>query len=226
MKYLSVILILLTISISCKKDDEQRFAEMVKVQKRNDSILQEISNNWKFDIPAPQPKVQQHIAGWNEWQQFSSEIEQKPTGTLTAYRQKAESLINKIAQVKITVPPFFNKPQVLSRISVLDTKAKSLYTYMALEVVQCEKITTIIKEITAETTSLQNQFDELIRISEVPKERGEAEMLRARDTTRMANPDNAPEPVNVTNLSIAPNTGVNTNNTENKDKNEKIIQVN
>lgn len=169
-------------------------AATLKAEQQNDSILKTISNNWNFDVAKPTPKVQQQLEGWSAWQQYSTELEQKPTGTLTAYRQKAENLINKIAQIKLTIPSDFNKPQVRSRIAVLDTKAKSLHTYIALEVVKCEKITKFITEMTQETNALQSQFDEIIRISEVPRERGEAEMLRARDTTRMANPDNIPMP--------------------------------
>ena len=65
---------------------------------------------------------------------------------------------------------------------------------MHLDIIQCDKILPLIDEITKETTALQDQYDEIIRISEIPKEMGEEEMLRARDTTRMADPDNIPKP--------------------------------
>ena len=45
---------------------------------------------------------------------------------------------------------------------------------------------TLIGEITAEVTSIQNQMNEIIVKSEIPKEEGEAIMLQALDTARHA----------------------------------------
>ncbi|KAF2515453.1 hypothetical protein E0W68_13025 [Flavobacterium salilacus subsp. salilacus] len=180
--------------ISCEDDEKQRIAETRKAEQRNDSILKVVSSNWKFDVPPPTQKVKERIKDWNEWERFMHELSQKPTGTLTAYRQKAENLINKVTEVQTTIPPLFNKPQVRGRLAVLDTKVKSLYTYITLDIVQCDKVLPLIDEITEETIALQKQFDEIVRISEIPKEMGEEEMLRARDTARMANPENIPQP--------------------------------
>ena len=179
--------------LSCQDDEKQRLAEAKKTEQHNDSILKVISSNWKFDIPPATPKVREHINEWNEWERYLQELMQKPTGTLTAYRQKAENLINKITEVENTVPPYFNKPQVRTRLAVLDTKIKSLYTFINLDIVQCDKVLPLIKEITKETDALQKQLDEIIRINDIPKEIGEEEMLRALDTTRMANPENIPQ---------------------------------
>ena len=44
--------------------------------------------------------------------------------------------------------------------------------------------------------NLQNQFEEIVRKSEIPKEIGEEQMLRALDTSRMANPDIMPDVLN------------------------------
>ncbi len=180
--------------LSCQDDEKQRLAEAKKTEQRNDSILKVVGSNWHFDVPPPTKKVKDQIDDWSQWQQFTNELSQKPTGTLTAYKQKAENLINKVAEVKTTIPPLFDEPQVRGRLTVLDTKIKSLYTYMTLDVVQCDKVLLLIGEITEETVALHKQFDEIIHISEIPKEIGEEQMLRARDTTRMANPDNIPQP--------------------------------
>jgi hypothetical protein len=195
MKYHFYILTALCIVLySCKDDEAGQLAATRRIELKNDSILKVVSSNWKFDVPPLSAKVREHINNWNEWEQLSAEMEQRPTGTITAYRQKAENIINKIQQVKTTIPPFFNKPQLRSRISVLDTKAKALYTYIALDVVQCDKVIALIKDMAKETADIQKQMDEMIRFSEVPKEAGEAEMLRARDTTRLANPDVMAQP--------------------------------
>lgn len=196
MKYLKLIMLCCfsAVLFSCKDDDAQRRAETIRTEKQNDSILKVISENWRFNVPPVTDKVAAQLSGWNEWQQFSSELMQKPTGSLTAYRQKAKNLVVKTEQLKTNIPGFFDKPQVRSRISVLDTKVKSLYTYINVAVIPDKKVVALIKEITHETTSLQNQMNELIIISEIPKEAGEEEMLKALDTVRMANPDLQPQP--------------------------------
>lgn len=195
MKYFKIALLCcLSIAIVSCEDEEKRQAETIKAARQNDSILKIISSNWKFSIPAPTPKVQQRISTWNEWTQFKSELMQKPTGGIAAYRQKTKNLVNKADQLRNNIPLMFDKPQVRSRLGVLITKTKQLYTFLNLQVIQDVKVLSLLGEITNETISVQNQLDEIIRISEIPKEMGEEEMLRALDTVRMANPDRMPQP--------------------------------
>jgi len=179
---------------SCKDDDTKRQAETIKTAKLNDSILKVIRENWKFNIPPLNPKVEERLSGWSEWQQFNDELAQKPVGSLNAYREKTKTLVTKTELLKTGLPLFFDKPQVRSRISVLDTRMKSLYTYISLDMIPDKKVVQLIGEITHEVTSLQNQMNELIILNEVPKEMGEDEMLKAMDTVRMANPDMMPQP--------------------------------
>ncbi len=196
MKYLNIVLALFLSAalLSCEDEDKQRRAETIKAAKMNDSILKIISSNWKFNVPSPSAKVQQRISTWNEWHQFKAELMQKPTGGIAAYKQKTKNLVNKVDQLKNNIPAMFNKPQVRSRLGVLITKIKQLYTFLNLEVVQDKKVLQYIGEITHETAAVQVQLDEIIRLSEIPKEVGEDEMLRALDTARMANPDRQVQP--------------------------------
>ena len=192
MKYFKIVLFLslsLTL-LSCEDDEKQRIAETQRTQKQNDSILKVISAHWKFDVPAPTAGVAQRISTWNEWEQFNNELRQKPTGNaINAYLQKTKTLVTKADLLKNNIPVFFDKPQVRARMGVLITKIKSLYTYINIETIPDKKVITLITEVTHEMTALQNQFDEIVRISEIPKEQGEQEMLKALDTVRMANPD-------------------------------------
>jgi len=197
MKYFKFVVLfgLCTALFSCQDDSEKRIAETLKTLKQNDAILKIINDNWKFNVPAPTPKVAERIAVWSEWQQFSTELRQKPTGTINAYLQKSKTLVNKADALKNNLPPFFDKPQVRSRIGVLITKIKSLYTFISIENIPAQKVVTIIGEINHEVDALQNQLDEIIRLSEIPLEEGEMEMLqRARDTVRLANPGSIPVP--------------------------------
>lgn len=212
MKYLNMLLLLcLGFGIlSCEDEDRQRRAETERTIKQNDSILKVISSNWKFAIPPATEKVEARINRWNEWKQFKNELAQKPTGGIIAYRQKTKNLVNKADQLRKNIPPMFNKPQVQSRLGVLITKIKSLYTYLNIAVIPDKKVIALIGEVTSETIAVQNQMDEIIRLSEVPKEFGEEEMLRALDTTRMANPDRYSQPATATPQATGPQPGVKT----------------
>lgn len=196
MKYLKItILFCLSIALfSCADDNKQLQAENLKARKQNDSILKIINNNWKFDIPHTSPKVEAQIGSWNEWHQFKSELADKPRPSIEGYRQKVKILADKADLLRNNIPPFFDKPHLRGRISVLITKVKSLYTYINISVIPDKKIISLVREITNEMISIQNQMNETVRISEIPKEMGEEEMLKALDTVRHANPDKVQQP--------------------------------
>lgn len=191
MRYTSFIILcfISAVFISCQDDEKARQAEVLRAQKHNDSILKIISTNWKFNIPAPNVKVQQQLINWAEWQQFKDELAQKPSGSLGTYKQQVKELAERAEALRNNIPPVFDKPQVRSRIGVLITKVRSLYTYLNLNVVQDKKVVSLINEVTRETISLQSQFDEIVRRGEIRREAGEEEMLRALDTIRRANPE-------------------------------------
>jgi len=179
---------------SCQEDGLTKAAEIKRISKQNDSILNVISSNWKFNVPAPTPKVAQRISTWQEWQLFNNELQQKPKGTIEDYRKKAKTLVTRADVLRSSIPGFFEKPQVKSRISVLNTKVRMLYTFISVETIPVKKVLALIDDVTHETDQLQKQFDEMVRFSEIPKEQGEDEMLRALDTVRMANPDMMAQP--------------------------------
>ena len=207
MRYFKILaMCFLCLAFSCKDDERLRIIETQRTEKQNDSILKQISAGWHFNVPPLSSRVAPQLANWNEWRQFTAELAQKPSGGLGAYRQKAKNLVNKADQLRVNIPPFFNKPQVRSRIGVVITKVKSLYTYTNLEMIPDKKVAAIIGEVTREVASLQNQFDEIVRFNEIPKEIGEEEMLRALDTVRMANPEAQPyqAPPNMTPKRLMP----------------------
>jgi len=61
---------------------------------------------------------------------------------------------------------------------------RSLELYMNLDDIPDEKVIYFINEINRQLASIEMQLEELIRKSEVPKEQGEADLLRMLDTSR------------------------------------------
>lgn len=186
MKIKSSLLLLLSLLIFSCTNKEERIADSDKAAKHNDSVFAVLSQNWKFNIPPVNPKVQSQINRWQEWRAFNQELHQKPKSSLNAFRLKSKSLTVKGEMINNNIPAMFNKPAVKSRISTLNTKLKSLETYITLEYIPTKKVIPLIQDITEEVISIQNQMNEIIVKSEIPKEEGEMIMLQALDTARHA----------------------------------------
>ncbi|HBD26415.1 hypothetical protein [Flavobacterium sp.] len=182
----SLALLVLTL-ISCESENQQLEAQ--KVAQKNEAVFKNISKMWQFNFPTPRPEVNVTLNKWNEWRQFEIEMLQKPQSTLSAFQMKTKNLSSKADTLAITIPLEYNKPQILSRITTLNTKLKSLETFMNLRVIPEQRIAKLIPEINEEIKGLYKQWDEIIIKKAIPKEIGEELMLQALDTTRNANPD-------------------------------------
>lgn len=196
MKYIKLIILacFCFAIISCEDDDKKRQDATIKAEKQNDSILKVLGRNWHFNVPPVAPAVQQHLAGWAQWEQFHSELQQKPANSISAYKLKIKTLVERAQGLGTSLPPFFNKPQMKSRVEVLVTKLETLYTYINISVIPDKKVVEIINETTKEIVSLQKQMAEMVEISTIKREQGEEDMIRALDTVRNANPDAIPMP--------------------------------
>lgn len=186
MKYLVPVLAVFTLFLfSCNNKDE-RDIEYKKSMQQRDSVFAVINRNWKFDIPAVNPKVQMHIQNWEEWRQFKQELGQKPKSTLNAFKLKTMNLVKKSDSLTNNIPFLFNTPAVRSRLSTLNTKIKSLETFISLDYIPTQRVITLIHDVSEEVISVQDQMSEIIYKMEIPREVGETEMLQALDTVRRA----------------------------------------
>ena len=173
--------------ISCENENQQLEAQ--KVAQKNEAVFKNISKMWQFNFPSARPEVASTLDQWNEWRQFEIEMLQKPQSTLSAFQMKTKNLSKQVDTLALTVPFEYNKPQVLSRITTLNTKLKSLETFMNLRVIPEQRIAKLIPEINEEIKGLYKQWDEIIIKKAIPMEIGEELMLQALDTARNANPD-------------------------------------
>lgn len=185
MKYLIPIFFLFLTLLSCE-DNEKQNEESVKIAQKNEIIFKAISKKWQFTFPDSKPEVKTTIADWNEWQQIKRELEEKPKTSLLAFQLKVKNVSKRSDSLSLTVPETFNIPQVRSRLVTLNTKIKSLDTYIHLEDIPQKKIISLISEINEEIKGVYNQMDEVVIKKAIPKEIGEEIMIRALDTTRLA----------------------------------------
>ncbi|WP_264559787.1 hypothetical protein [Flavobacterium sp. N2270] len=172
--------------ISCA-DDSNRNANSSKVQQKNTEVFLAISKKWSFNFPNARTEIQTTLNEWNDWIQFKKELEQKPKATLLAFQMKIENVAQKSDSLSLTVPDKFNNPQVRSRLVTLNTKINSLDTFLHLQEIPQKKVFTLIDEINSEIRGVYIQMDEIIIKQAIPKEIGEDDMIKALDTSRMAN---------------------------------------
>jgi hypothetical protein len=180
--------IFFVIALSSCQDDKQHLIDAQKIAQKNEAVFKNISKMWQFQFPSARPEVTATLNTWNAWRQFEIELLQKPKSTLSAFQLKTKNIATKADALVTTIPFEYNKPQVLSRISALNTKLKSLEMYLHLNVIPEQKVAKLIPEINEEIKGLYSQWDEIIIKKAIPKEIGENLMLQALDKTRNARP--------------------------------------
>ena len=172
------------LTISCQDDTSQRKIEQEKQAKKSQAIFDNINRGWIFEIMPLEPTTQSKINNWNEWRTFLNEISQKPKSSISAFQKKAKVLSKKASDLNNNIPTEFNKPQVKTRIAVVTTKVRSLDLYINLSTIPDKKVIQLINEINREIEYLQLQLEEIVIRSQIPKEEGEPDLIRMKDTTR------------------------------------------
>jgi len=177
-------LTLIFLVVSCKDNTEELKLEQVKEAKKKEVIFNNINKGWIFNIAPVEPTTQSKINGWMEWRNFLTEINQKPKSSIGAFQKKASTLSKKVMDLTTTIPPEFNKPQVKARIAVVTTKVKSMDLFIHLNQIPDVKVIKLVGEINMEIEYLQLQLEEIVKRSQIPKEEGEPDFAKMRDTTR------------------------------------------
>jgi hypothetical protein len=186
MKQLLYFILASVLLVSCNDFDEQA-KEAEKLAQKNELVFQNISKKWNFNFPQAQPEIEKVLLSWNEWQQFQKEMQQKPKTSLLAFQMKVKNVSGKADTLVVTVPEKYNSPQVRSRLITLNTKIKSLDTFIHLQDIPEKRVIQLIEEINTEINGVYKQWNEIVIKAAIPKEIGEDEMIRALDTTRNAN---------------------------------------
>ncbi len=185
MRYFNLLLVVLLCFVSsCKNDNEQRLLAQQKEQQKNEQIFNAINAAWQFNNLTLNPKAAATLQSWVAWQQFVNELHKKPKSSIGAFQMKSRELSKKAAAFTDAIPPFYDKPEIKTRLIVLQTKVQALDLFIHLSQIPEKKVITTIQDINIEIIALQNQFNELIKKSEIPKEEGEADMIRMLDASR------------------------------------------
>lgn len=180
----TTLLLSLIVLFSCQDEDVIREKERLKTIEKSEVIFAQIDKAWDFNAASSTTEVQSILKNWNQWNDFSREIEQKPKSSINAFRKKAIALSKKAEDLNKNIPEKFNNPQVKSRISIIVTQLHQLDLYINLDKIPAEKVIAIIPNVNKGLQSLEAQFQEILRKEKIPMEQGEADMIKMLDTTR------------------------------------------
>lgn len=192
MKFPLVYYLLIVFALSsCKKDRENQLLDTQKDLKKRELIYNKISAAWVFN--ASSYLTQNESNAWQEWRLFLSELNQKPTKTISAFQKKAAELSKKAIALNNNIPVEFNQPQIKARIATLNTKIRLLDLFIHLKNIPEQKVLVLITQVDDELSSLHNQMNKIIIKSKIPLEEGETELRMMMDSSR-AIPNVEPDP--------------------------------
>ena len=123
---------------------------------------------------------------WKEWNDFEKEYRIKPVTSLSAFQKKAQRLSKLASEMQNNIPEIYNKPDVKSRIFLLNTNLNSLEMLLELDLIPAKEVKELFGKINKNYQSLANQFDEILIRKAIPMEVGEQEMIQSLDTIRRA----------------------------------------
>lgn len=191
MKYKIIyLLVVLGSFISCKNETDIRVVEQLKEAQKKEIIFNNINKGWVFAINAVEPTTQSKINRWIEWRAFLSEINQKPKSSIGAFQKKSAALSKKVIDLNNNIPSEFNNPQIKSRITAVTTKIKTLDLFIHLNQIPDEKVIQLITDVNIEIKALQRQMEEIVHRSLIPREAGEPDYIKIKDSSR-AIPDSS-----------------------------------
>lgn len=180
MKYIvSLFLLLIVLFTSCKDDDKKHEMQITKALKEKELVFSTINKTWNFVPRTLTPEAQNITNDWSDWRLFTSELYQKPKGTIGAFQRKTKSLVQKAEILNSTIPEKISKPQIKSRLMAIITKVKALHTFINLDRIPEKKVVTLITDLNVELIAFQDQIEEIVRRSHIQKEEGEQEMLNS-----------------------------------------------
>jgi hypothetical protein len=182
-KFITLIVPLLFL-FSCQDEDAIREKERLKNSEKAEVLFEKINKSWTLKEFNTNAEIEPILKDWNEWSDFSREIEQKPKSSINAFRKKAIALSKKAENLNKNIPEKFNNPQVKSRISIIITQLHALDLYINLDKIPVDKVIAIIPKINKGMQSLEAEFQEILRKEKIPIEQGEADMIKMLDTTR------------------------------------------
>lgn len=170
--------ILILFFSACKEDTTVHEIEIKKELKEKELVFSAIKSAWNFQERTLTPESQIIATNWNEWRVFVNELNQKPAATISAYKIKTKSLVQKAEVLQSSIPSKLNKPQIKSRLSALVTKLKALNMFLNIDRIPEKRVVTMVSDLNLEVNAFNDQIEEIVRRGNIQMEEGEAVMIQ------------------------------------------------
>ncbi|UUV22160.1 hypothetical protein [Paenimyroides aestuarii] len=184
MKYIFLLILLTTATISCKK--EVVVAPNATSKISQDSMVKNIHQKWKFTVAATNPAVTSKLNSWDDWRNYVNELTIAPNASLANLTRKANALVEKSAVLKKNIPEMYNRPETKARMALLETNIQNLDMLLELEPLNSKEIIHLLANIQKNTNSILYQFNEFEIKAKIPKESGEEQLIQPIDTIKRA----------------------------------------
>jgi len=176
---------------ACKEDTTVHDIDIQKAKKEKELVFNAINKAWNFPSRNLTPEAQIIATNWNEWRLFINELQQKPQSTISAFKLKTKSLVQKVEVLQKTIPAKLNTPQVKTRLTALVTKMKALNMFLNVDRIPEKRVVQIVTDLNLEVNAVNDQIEKMVRRSHIPLEEGEAELIKK---TGAAKEDPTPKP--------------------------------
>jgi len=170
-------------AIFCTKKETIRREETKKTELKRKEIFDAISAKWNFKPADFSEESYIIVQQWSEWNNFYHELLQKPQTDISAFQRKTTQLIKQTENLQTTIPDIFNKIEIQSRFSVLETKLKLLKTYITLDDISTENVIKTLTEINTEIESTANRMKIILEKNKIRhEEENEQKTLQSLDS--------------------------------------------
>lgn len=186
MKYIYLAFMGLVLFSSCQENEKSAEEQEMALTKQRDSIFKTIDDQWIIQVPKLNKNVENNLYNWQEWNNFENEYRVKPVTSLRAFQAKSRTLSKLASEMQNNIPEVYNKPDVRSRIFLLNTNLNSLEMLLELDLIPAKEVKELFVKINKNYQSLANQFDEILIRKAIPMEMGEREMIQSLDTIKRA----------------------------------------
>lgn len=177
------------LSFSCKDEEQYAKEQELKIARHNDSVYDFLTKNWNLRLPSLTPELDVILKEWKPWQELAQEVRLKPVSAIGEFQKRSARLSELLSSLSYQqYPQELDLPDIKARVALLQTSLNNLNMFLEVEPIDIKKLDYNIKYANRAFRLLTAQMEETIRKASVPKEEGEAELIEAISTERLANP--------------------------------------
>ncbi|MGB5417681.1 hypothetical protein [Algibacter sp.] len=157
-----IVLSFILLFTSCKKTQEDTTTENEVEQNKTQEITEQDVSRLKYVEYILDPKTEETIKDWAEYEQLNAIIDNVKKGDLSYFNDNEKVIQLLIKELKQNIPAALNSESILSRLLVLETKLLKLESLSNLTTTSKEELLENIKEFLVAFSNLSFQMNKKI----------------------------------------------------------------